>query len=77
MDSIVTGDEKKKGNLIFKDQQNPSKCLILRGAIPQSQVILDSSGMTYYMKGFWFLIGFVVIWILLQAVILPKFGVQT
>ncbi len=29
------------------------------------------------MKGMLFIIGFIVIWFLLQAVILPKFGVQT
>jgi hypothetical protein len=45
LDSIVTESEKKKGNLIFKEQNNPSKCLILHGAIPSFQVILDSSVM--------------------------------
>ena len=29
------------------------------------------------MKGVWFIIGVVIFWILLQAVILPKLGVQT
>jgi len=29
------------------------------------------------MKGMLFIIGIIVIWFLLQAVILPKFGVQT
>ena len=47
LDSIVIEGEKKKGNLIFKERKNPSKCLILWRVISQFQIILDSSELNY------------------------------
>jgi hypothetical protein len=38
------------GNLVFKEQKNPSKYLILKGAAPYSQVILDSNNLKLFLN---------------------------